>query len=33
MTCYKQGLFDLVAVPGATQLSSSGRRMVVSTFA
>ena len=23
MTCYKQGLFDLVAIPGATQSSSS----------
>ena len=33
MTCDKQGPFDLVAVPGVTQLSSSGRRMVVSAFA
>ena len=33
MTCYRQGLFDLVAVPGAMRLSSSGRRIVVSVFA
>ena len=32
-TYHKQGLFDLVAVPGATQSSLSGRRMVVSAFA